>query len=132
MATAIFIGPSLLLLDRLPVGIELRRPQPGQAWIKVARFSPPRSVSRPRFSTSACRASSSIAGIFSCAWLHQLCLSLPFAYEYFYPATILIGHVQGAALAWGFLWQWAWIGFFYMLSGICWKRGLHQYTAVGG
>ena len=66
------------------------------------------------------------------AWLHQLCLSLPFAYEYFFPAAILIGHVHGAALAWGFAWQWAWIGFFYVLSGICWKRGLHQYTAVGG
>ena len=66
------------------------------------------------------------------AWLHQLCLCLPFAYEYYFPAAILIGHVQGTALAWGFAWQWAWIGFFYVLSGICWKRGLHRYTAVGG
>ena len=65
-------------------------------------------------------------------WLRDLCLHLPFAYQYFFPAGILIGHVQGADLAYGFAWQWAWIGFFYVLSGIFWKRGLRQYTAVGG
>src|SRR5476651_1023145 len=58
------------------------------------------------------------------AWLQVLCLHLPFAYEYFFPAAILIGHVQGADLAWGFLWQWEWVGFFYVLSGIFWQRGL--------
>jgi ABC-2 type transport system permease protein len=65
-------------------------------------------------------------------WLQIICLHLPFAYQYFFPAGILIGHVHGQALATGFLWQWAWVGFFYVLSGILWKRGLHQYTAVGG
>jgi ABC-2 type transport system permease protein len=65
-------------------------------------------------------------------WLQVVCNSLPFVYETFFPAAILIGHVHGAAMAWGFLWQWAWVGFFYVLSGILWKRGLHQYTAVGG
>jgi ABC-2 type transport system permease protein len=65
-------------------------------------------------------------------WLQAICLHLPFAYEYYFPAAILIGHVQGAALWTGFAWQWAWVGFFYVLSGIFWKRGLHQYTAVGG
>jgi len=66
------------------------------------------------------------------AWLQIICLRLPFAYETYFPAAILIGHVHGAALAWGFVWQWAWVGFFYVLSGILWKRGLHEYTAVGG
>jgi ABC-2 type transport system permease protein len=66
------------------------------------------------------------------AWLQVLCLHLPLAYETFFPAAILIGHVGGAALAWGFFWQWAWIGFFYVLSGVLWKRGLRRYTAVGG
>lgn len=65
-------------------------------------------------------------------WLQIICLRLPFAYETYFPAAVLIGHVHGAALWEGFLWQWAWIGFFYILSGILWKRGLHQYTAVGG
>jgi ABC-2 type transport system permease protein len=65
-------------------------------------------------------------------WLHTLCLHLPFAYQYFFPAAIVIGHMHGADLACGFLWQWAWIGFLYVLSGIFWKRGLRQYTAVGG
>jgi ABC-2 type transport system permease protein len=66
------------------------------------------------------------------AWLQTTCLALPFAYETFFPAAILIGHVHGAALATGFAWQWAWVFFFYILSGILWKRGLRQYTAVGG
>ena len=66
------------------------------------------------------------------AWLQAICLRLPFTYETYFPAAILIGRVHGQALATGFLWQWAWVGFFYVLSGVLWKRGLHQYTAVGG
>ncbi|MCE0483857.1 MAG: ABC-2 family transporter protein [Methylacidiphilales bacterium] len=65
-------------------------------------------------------------------WLQIVCLHLPFAYQYFFPAAILIGHISNSQLVTGFLWQWAWVGFFYILSGILWKRGLHQYTAVGG
>jgi ABC-2 type transport system permease protein len=65
-------------------------------------------------------------------WLQVVCLRLPFAYEYFFPTAILIGHVHGWAMAQGFLWQWAWVGFFYVLSGVLWKRGLNEYTAVGG
>jgi len=66
------------------------------------------------------------------AWLQAICLRLPFAYETYFPAAILIGHVHGVALAAGFAWQWFWVAFFYVLSGILWKRGLRQYTAVGG
>jgi ABC-2 type transport system permease protein len=66
------------------------------------------------------------------AWLHGLCNCLPFAYETFFPAAILIGHVTPTAMLDGFIWQWAWVGFFYVLSGMLWKRGLRQYTAVGG
>jgi ABC-2 type transport system permease protein len=65
-------------------------------------------------------------------WLQTICLRLPFAYETYFPAAILIGHVHGQALLSGFAWQWAWIGFFYILSGVLWKRGLREYTAVGG
>lgn len=65
-------------------------------------------------------------------WLQTICLGLPFAYETYFPAAILIGHVHGAALAAGFAWQWFWIAFFFVLSGVLWKRGLRQYTAVGG
>ena len=65
-------------------------------------------------------------------WLQTVCESLPFAYQYFFPAAILIGHVQGPALLHGFLCQWAWIGIFFVFSGLLWKRGLRQYTAVGG
>jgi ABC-2 type transport system permease protein len=65
-------------------------------------------------------------------WLQTICTSLPFAYETYFPAAILIGHVHGPALLLGFAWQWAWIGFLFILSGVFWQRGLHQYTAVGG
>jgi ABC-2 type transport system permease protein len=62
----------------------------------------------------------------------MLCLHLPFAYQYWFPAAILIGHVQGPDLWQDFLWQWGWIGFFYVFSHVLWQRGLRQYTAVGG
>jgi len=65
-------------------------------------------------------------------WLQAICLRLPFAYETYFPAAILIGHVHGIALASGFAWQWFWVAFFFVLSGVLWKRGLRQYTAVGG
>jgi ABC-2 type transport system permease protein len=65
-------------------------------------------------------------------WLQVICMHLPFAYEFFFPAAILIGHVNEQVMVTGFLWQWGWIGFFYVLSGVLWKRGLRQYTAVGG
>ena len=65
-------------------------------------------------------------------WFQAVCQRLPFMYETFFPAAILIGHVPPVAMAQGFAWQWAWVGFFYVLSGILWKRGLRQYTAVGG
>jgi ABC-2 type transport system permease protein len=65
-------------------------------------------------------------------WLQEVCLRLPFAYETFFPAALVVGHIHGAAIVAGFAWQWAWVGFFYVLSGILWKRGLRKYTAVGG
>ena len=65
-------------------------------------------------------------------WLQTVCLGLPFAYETFFPAAILIGHIHGTALLTGFLWQWLWIAILYFASGFMWKRGLGQYTAVGG
>lgn len=65
-------------------------------------------------------------------WMREISLRLPFAYETWFPAAVLIGHAPGAVFWNGLLWQWAWIGFFYVVSGVLWKRGLHQYTAVGG
>ena len=66
-------------------------------------------------------------------WLQVISLHGPFAYEFFFPAAVLIGHIsETSALLTGFAWQWAWIGFLYVLSNVLWKRGLHQYTAVGG
>jgi ABC-2 type transport system permease protein len=66
------------------------------------------------------------------AWLQAICFHLPFAYEIYFPAAILIGHVPAGAMLSGFAAQWAWVGFLALLSGMLWKRGLRQYTAVGG
>lgn len=65
-------------------------------------------------------------------WLHALCLHLPFAYETWFPAAILLGRVEGPALLEGFLWQAAWIAILYAFSGLLWRTGLRRYTAVGG
>jgi ABC-2 type transport system permease protein len=65
-------------------------------------------------------------------WLQAICYRLPFAYEIYFPAGILIGHVSRAQMLQGFAWQWAWIGFLALASGAMWQRGLRHYTAVGG
>lgn len=61
-----------------------------------------------------------------------VCLSSPFAYEYFFPVAVFLGRIQGAALWAGFAWQIFWIVFFWGLSRMLWVRGIRHYTAVGG
>ena len=65
-------------------------------------------------------------------WLQTFCLALPFAYETYFPAAILIGHEHGQGMLLGFAEQWLWIVALYLFSSLAWRRGLHQYTAVGG
>jgi len=62
----------------------------------------------------------------------ELAMASPFAYEYFFPAAVLIGRVHGAALWMGFAWQAAWVAVFVGLAAGAWKLGLKRYTAVGG
>lgn len=63
--------------------------------------------------------------------LYTLCRALPFAYEYYFPVSVLIGRVQGPEMWTGFAIQWAWIFFFYGLGYAMWRRGLKKYTSVG-
>ena len=61
-----------------------------------------------------------------------LAIASPFGSEYWFPVSVLLGHVQGAALWKGFLLQGFWIAAALLLSAFIWKRGLKRYTAVGG
>jgi len=63
--------------------------------------------------------------------LYAICRWLPFAYEYYFPAGLFLGRIQGDAIWQGFLVQWAWIAFFYLVGQALWRRGLTRYTSVG-
>ncbi|MDE1169926.1 MAG: ABC-2 family transporter protein [Verrucomicrobium sp.] len=58
-------------------------------------------------------------------------LSTPFAYEYFFPAGVLVGRIHGAAVWHGFLGQMAWTLALLLFAAWAWGRGLRRYTAVG-
>ncbi|HSI82656.1 MAG: ABC transporter permease [Candidatus Methylacidiphilales bacterium] len=64
--------------------------------------------------------------------LYSICMSLPFAYQYYFPVAVCLGKVSGESMLYGFLMQWFWIGFFYFFAQAMWQRGLRTYTAVGG
>ncbi len=63
--------------------------------------------------------------------LYAICRWLPFAYEYYFPVGLFLGRIQGDAIWQGFLVQWAWIAFFYLVGQALWRRGLKRYTSVG-
>ncbi|HZM01683.1 MAG TPA: ABC-2 family transporter protein [Candidatus Saccharimonadales bacterium] len=56
----------------------------------------------------------------------------PFPYQLFFPVSIYLGQVKGAALWHGLLIQTGWVVFFYGLCLVVWRRGLLKYSAVGG
>ncbi len=56
----------------------------------------------------------------------------PFPYLLFFPVSIYLGQVQGAALWRGLGIQAAWLLFFYLLARMVWHRGIRKYSAVGG
>ncbi len=61
-----------------------------------------------------------------------IAVSSPCGSEYWFPVSVLLGHLHGAALWHGFLLQWMWIAVAFGLAAFLWKRGLKKYTAVGG
>jgi ABC-2 type transport system permease protein len=65
-------------------------------------------------------------------WLSNLLLLTPFPYCMFFPASIYMGRVSGAALGQGIGMQMIWIVILFGVVRIVWARGLHSYTAVGG
>jgi ABC-2 type transport system permease protein len=56
----------------------------------------------------------------------------PFPYLLFFPVSVYLGQIKGAALGRGLALQAAWVGFFYVLARTVWRRGLRKYSAVGG
>lgn len=56
----------------------------------------------------------------------------PFPYQLYFPVSIYLGRVQGAALWQGLAVQLGWVIALYGLARWAWSRGLRHYSAVGG
>jgi len=61
-----------------------------------------------------------------------LAIHSPFGSEYWFPVSVLLGHVHGPELWKGFLLQGFWIAAAFGLAACIWGRGLKRYTSVGG
>lgn len=64
--------------------------------------------------------------------LAQMLMWTPFPYGVFFPVSIYMGKVTGAALAQGLFIQIIWVAATYALARMVWQRGLKTYTVVGG
>jgi ABC-2 type transport system permease protein len=58
--------------------------------------------------------------------------ALPFQYLAYFPATVFLGKVQGADLAYGLLTELAWALVFIVLARVLFRLGLRRYSAYGG
>jgi len=58
--------------------------------------------------------------------------ALPFSYLAYFPATVILGKVQGAALAQGLVIEAMWAVGLVLLSRWLYRRGLRRYSAYGG
>ncbi|MBP7044676.1 MAG: ABC-2 family transporter protein [Chloroflexi bacterium] len=64
--------------------------------------------------------------------LRTLAVILPFRYMVGFPAEVLTGQLHGAQLTAGFAAQIGWLAVTLLLYQLMWRRGVRQYTAVGG
>jgi ABC-2 type transport system permease protein len=65
-------------------------------------------------------------------WLSGALMWTPFPYAIFYPASIYMGGISGAALYQGLGMQVFWVCATYVLARTVWRQGLKTYTVVGG
>ena len=65
-------------------------------------------------------------------WLGRLLMLTPFPYCMFFPASVYMGRVDGAALIEGLLMQGLWIVVLMALSREIWRRGLRTFPVGGG
>lgn len=56
----------------------------------------------------------------------------PFPYQLYFPVSIYLGRVEGAALWQGLAIQAGWVAVMYVVARAVWKRGIRHYSAVGG
>lgn len=66
------------------------------------------------------------------AWLQSVCALLPFPYTLAFPIQLLLGRLPTQAVLPGLLTQFGWLVACWTIAGLCWRRGLRAYTAVGG
>ena len=64
--------------------------------------------------------------------LAEVAKLLPFRYMLGFPVEVLMGQVEGSALVFGFLGQIFWVIVAISLQMFIWRRGIRQYSAVGG
>jgi ABC-2 type transport system permease protein len=65
-------------------------------------------------------------------WLATALDFTPFPYQLFFPVSLYLGRVTGAAMWQGLGMQLFWVGFFYLVARWTWRRGIRRYTAFGG
>ena len=56
----------------------------------------------------------------------------PFPYLLYFPVSVYLGKLSGAALGQGLAVQGFWVALFYLAARWVWSRGIRTYTAVGG
>jgi ABC-2 type transport system permease protein len=56
----------------------------------------------------------------------------PFPYQLYFPVSLYMGKITGAALAQGLVIQFAWVLAAYLLARFAWARGVRKYAAAGG
>ncbi len=56
----------------------------------------------------------------------------PFPYQLYFPVSVYVGKITGAALYQGLAIQAAWVFAAYLLARLVWSRGIRKYSAVGG
>ena len=65
-------------------------------------------------------------------WWGTFVRAMPLQYLAYFPAAVFLGKIQGAALAWGLLYQLFWVVFFVVLCRWTFNRGVQHYSGYGG
>jgi ABC-2 type transport system permease protein len=64
--------------------------------------------------------------------LQHVLACTPFPYQLYFPVSVYLGRVTGAALADGLLVQFGWVALAWLAARWMWGRGIKKYSAVGG
>lgn len=65
-------------------------------------------------------------------WLRALAEALPFQAMTYTPASVYLGRLTGAELAWALVVQALWLAGIYLLGQLVWRRALHKVVIQGG